>query len=503
MLPILSAAEIKRLEAQYMLDTGYTADHLMGRAANAFVHKYFELVPDSETTACVVSGPGMNGADGIAIARMLAHRGMDIVLVMVCDPSLDPHPAVANQLDSLPRFDRITLMTNTFPTTLDNVVIIDALFGIGSNRPITGQYAEAVQWINTQHARVISVDIPSGLPIDKPWSGPMVEANDTITFEVMKLGMLLEPYGAYCGRVHVVDIGIGVTGSYPPSPKSNQMITAKDFYVSSSASAFYAHKYSRGHVLIIAGSREMPGAALLCAQAAMRAGAGIVTLHVPHGIQHTINVCLPEVLVSADPHPDHCTTWPMMKDYAAICIGPGLGRHPDIQALLLLLDAVPIHIPLILDADALYWLSITPELLPILVCRQVILTPHAGEWTRMVGICKDEFENTELLRSKAVEWKNTIILKGAHTRIADADGLIAFNTTGNVGLATAGSGDVLAGIISGMLCSAGSIAQAARASVYLHGLCAELASENQSSRSLIASDLIKQIGRAFLKLGHV
>ena len=504
---ILSVEDIRKSEHFTMEQEPVTSIDLMERAGVSFVHHFlqsWQILP--EDTIVVFCGPGNNGGDGLVIARLLAQHGF-ITIVVPCTAEGKITPSFQTNMERIKNLSIPSLQLVDYSDELmqslheqSNLIVIDALFGIGISNSLTGYFATIVQAINKLRAPVFAVDVPSGLFPDRhtPKNSPTILASYTYTFQFMKLAYLLPENEKRVGKSKIIDIGLQL----PPDVKANKMLITRDIVqrliVSSSK---FAHKGSNGHGLLIAGSTEMPGAAMLASKAAMRSGIGKITLHSPSAVLDKLALYLPEGLQSRDNSP-YCFSGVDLKKLptiTAIAIGPGLGqRKESASALSTLLDEV--QSPVILDADTLNifgknktWLAYLPE--------NSILTPHFKEFERLTGVAAHDFDRLERLKHFAQRYRVIVILKGAHSVVAMPDGKLFFNTTGNPGMATAGSGDVLTGILLAFLAKGYPPEVMALLACYLHGLAGDIAiQKRESCESLIASDLIDFLGYAFKEL---
>jgi len=376
-------------------------------------------------------------------------------------------------------------------------VIVDALYGSGLSKPIKGYPAEIVRQINGSGNLVISVDIPSGLFADEkssPKEGAVINANITLTFQLPKLAFMFPENHPFVGEWHVLNIGL--------SEKYLQEAETQYFYLDEKeikpvlkSRPKFSHKGNFGHALLIAGSYGKMGAAIMAARAAHRSGAGLVTAHVPaHGIPVLQNAS-PETMLSADESELMFSKPPQIQACNAIGIGPGLGTHPKTASALKLLIQET-HTRLLLDADAINilaenktWLSFLPQ--------GCILTPHIGEFSRLTKKTDDGFERLKLQKEFSFRYQCYVVLKGAYTSISTPSGKVFFNSTGNPGMATGGSGDVLTGIILGLMAQGYESLESCLLAVWLHGKAGDLALNDQSYESLIASDITNHLGSAF------
>ena len=504
---ILSVENIRKSEQFTMEQEPVASIDLMERAGVAFVQQFLQSGHLSQNhTVAVFCGAGNNGGDGLVIARLLAQYGFATTVVLctaegkVTQDNQTNLERIKNlSIPSLQIWDYTAERMQSFHLQ-PNLVVIDALFGIGLSKPLTGYFAEIVQAINALRVSVIAVDVPSGLFPDRhtPKNCPTILATCTYTFQWMKQAYLLPENEKRVGEPVLLDIGLQL----PSEVKSDKMLLTHDIVKGLIVPpSKFAHKGSNGHGLLIAGSMEMPGAALLASKAAMRSGIGKLTLHAPKTVLDKLTLYLPEGLQNCDSSP-HCFSEIDMNELptvTALAIGPGLGRRKEsVLALGRLIDEV--KSPLILDADALNILGENKTWLPYLP-EYSILTPHFKEFERLAGVAVHDFDRLERLKHFAQKYHLIVILKGAYSVIAMPDGKLFFNTTGNSGMATAGSGDVLTGILLAFMAKGYPSEIAAMLACYLHGLAGDLAvQKRESCETLIASDLIEFLGDAFKEI---
>ena len=446
----------------------------------------------------VFCGKGNNGGDGLAMARLLAQSG-SIVSVYVPQAG---SPGTADYQINLQRLHP-TKAILTFITSLSDIpeirhdtVIIDALFGTGLNRPPEGLVADVIKKINQLHCTVVAVDIPSGLPADDhATSDIIIQADITLSFQCYKPAFIVAENDKYIGSLHILDIRLST--AYPSTISPAYIFVDGEF----AASHFkprkkFAHKGQFGHVLLVSGSYGKMGAAVLAAKAALVAGAGLLTVHVPRCGYQIVQIKVPEAMVHTDADENICTEINNLDlpSYASIGIGPGLGTAGKTSEALrsILRDFGK---PIVLDADALNLISNSPSLLSSIPV-QSILTPHPKEFERLAGICKNDFDRIAKAREFARNHKCTVVLKGHYTCIATSDKLYV-NSTGNAGMAKGGSGDVLTGIISSLLGQGYSPEIAAILGVFLHGSAADIALKENAFESMLASDIIDHLPKAF------
>jgi NAD(P)H-hydrate epimerase len=498
----------------------YTTEHepisdidLMERASVAIAGRLLHLT-GMQRKLVFLAGPGNNGGDALAVARLMSEAGYPCEVFL---PELGSSGSPSQQINLQRLKDQAKAKIfsihgeQDFPHPEPGCIIIDGLFGSGLTRPLNGLAAGLVRHINRLTSRnlesgtwnlesgipIISIDLPSGL-MGEDNSGNIpeniVRAHATITLQFPKLSLLFPENEQYAGKIFIEEIGLHPEGIR--EMESPYRLTERDdIYSWFTPRSRFAHKGDFGHALLIAGSYGKMGAALLASEACLLTGAGLVTTHLPncgYAIQQTYR---PEVMCSIDPGHHFIMDIPPLKPYQAIAIGPGLGtRTETLKAISVLLGRA--EVPMVWDADALNCLAITPLWLENLP-RGTILTPHPGEFRKMFGDTGNSWQRLQLLRHKAIELKTVIVLKGAYTAIALPDGNVWFNTTGNPGMATGGSGDVLTGIILGLLARGFSPQQAAIAGVYIHGEAGDHAASRYSQEALTASDISRSLPKVF------
>lgn len=498
MLKILTASQIKSLDAYTIKHEPVISIELMERACRAFVSWCTNHIGIEEKIG-VVCGTGNNGGDGLGVARLLSEHGYS-VKVWIVRGSVPESPDFTINLDRLRGKVEIFEIVSESDQRLfeDRDVLIDAIFGSGLSRPTEGIYAQAIRCINNTRALRVSIDIPSGLLADKSSSGEIVMAHHTISFQLPKLSFLFPENSKFVGDWHVVDIGLS-RKFIEESDSNNFLLEQSDIRKMLRTRSKFEHKGNFGHALLIAGSYGKMGAAVLSARAAMRAGAGLLTVHVPKCGYEIIQTSVPETMVSIDKSETNLSSLPEIKNFNAIGIGPGIGQEKQtIEALTKLLETS--KKPIVLDADALNILAKNGELIH-LIPQNSILTPHPKEFERLVGTWTSDFHRLEKLREFSGKTSSVVLLKGAHTSIATPDGNVYFNNTGNPGMATGGSGDVLTGLVTGLLAQGYTSYESACMGTWLHGLAGDLAASATSQQALIASDIVDYLPAAFKSVG--
>jgi ADP-dependent NAD(P)H-hydrate dehydratase / NAD(P)H-hydrate epimerase len=496
MIKILSSKQIKELDAFTIVNEPVSSIDLMERACKAFVDWVILNINESKTIG-IVCGTGNNGGDGLGIARLLDDRGYHVSVWVV-------KGSVSESNDFKTNFGRlegkldVTEITEVDKELFNDVdVLVDGVFGSGLSRPPEGIYAKAIQCMNQSKAIRIAIDIPSGLMVDSKSTGEIVSADYTISFQVPKLAFFLPQCFQYTGEWTLVDIGLKKE-FIQKFDSDFYLVTQKDVCKLLKPRSKFDHKGKFGHALLIAGSFGKIGAAVLASRAALRAGCGLLTVHVPRCGYLIIQSSVPEAMAITDIEESFFSNVDDIDRFTTLGIGPGLGKHQKTAAALKKLME-KFKKPMVIDADALNLISEDPELLNI-IPEGSILTPHPKEFERLTSTWKDDFEKLENLRSLAQRTKCTIVLKGAFSAIATPLGKVHFNPTGNPAMATGGTGDVLTGILTGLLAQSYSGTEAAILGVYLHGLAGDFVVRERGERGLIASDLVDFIPQAYHKL---
>jgi hydroxyethylthiazole kinase-like uncharacterized protein yjeF len=478
-----------------------TSADLMERAADQIFQWLHSRMQGAQVPIHIFCGIGNNGGDGLALGRMLIQHGYSVKVY------------IANFTDKrskcfLINYGRIkditkdwpVLMTGAedFPEIHQDDIIVDALFGIGLKRSITGWVKELVTYLNQQKAFKLSIDIPSGLSANEPLLDPeaVVQANHTLTFQTPKLAFFLPSSGPFVPYFEALDIGLDPEFLFSTPPLARLLIKplVRTLYKQRQK---YSHKGDYGHVLVVGGSSGKMGAVVLSARSTLRTGAGLVTAHVPQSGRLILQTAVPEVMVQADKGTENIEAVSLEIDPTTVVAGMGMGTTASsAKALEELLKTF--ERPMVIDADALNIISANKELLEHIPPGS-ILTPHPGELKRLVGEWTDDYHKISLARELATKYQLIVLIKGAHTLIIDADEILV-NTTGNPGMATAGSGDVLSGMIGGLLAQGYSSREAASLGVYLHGSSGNLLTQQKGFESVMAGDIEAHIGAAFLEL---
>lgn len=497
-MKILSAAEIRNWDQYTITHEPILSIDLMERAATRCFEWLLERYPTASSFS-IFCGKGNNGGDGLAIARLLMQKNypVSVHILEFGHKGTDDFQQNLARLHQLPSADiRFIQSEEHFHAFAEGQVIVDALFGSGLNRELEGVTAKLVQHINGSGCPVVAIDIPSGLFTDRSSRGaPTIHAQHTLSFQCYKPAFLFAENEEAIGEIHILDIGLHPGFNIQQSNRF-ELIDAVLVNTIHKPRKRFAHKGNFGHALLVAGSYGKTGAAILAARACLRSGVGLLTCHTARSSHDSMQITVPEAMLSLDPHIHYHTNIPDdITRYETIGIGPGMGMAPETKMLLRdILDTY--RAPVVLDADALNLLSTQKDLYKLIPAGS-ILSPHPKEFERLFGESANEFERVLLCMQKAKELNCIIILKGHHSFIATSDERGFFNTTGNAGMATAGSGDVLTGILTGLLAQGYSSVEASILGVYLHGLAGDMAASELSMEAMIASDIIDNLGRAF------
>ncbi len=513
-MKFVTIAEIKAIEKQAIEEYGIPSIVLMENAGSETARQMGVIMGNLQNKKiAILAGKGNNGGDGYVIARHLYNQGAKVRVFVVGDKGEVSGDALINLeilvnmgIDVVEVFhdgdwDKVKIAMN-FTDCL-----VDALVGTGFAGQLSGNMAQVVESINKANKMVIAVDVPSGVNADTGQiNGIAVKAHHTITFSLPKQGLLLYPGASYAGDVTVADIGIPRTLLSDEKIKQN-MITSDGIARMLVRRSPNVHKGDCGKVLMIAGSKGLTGAAALASNATVRAGAGLVTLGIAESLHDLMEIKLTEVMTKALPEVvagilgqgaiGDVQELSLKNDVVAM--GPGMGRHIDtLDAMRQLITAV--EKPLVLDADALYALIDHTTILTE-VKAVPILTPHSGEMARLTGLTTDELDQDRvyITRQSAIDWGSIVVLKGARTLVAFPDGEVYINISGNAGMATGGTGDVLTGVIAAFIAQGLSSHEAALAGVYIHGLAGDIVAKG-GMVGMTASDVIRALPAAIFAI---
>ena len=502
-MKIFTSAQIHELDKFTIEKEPISSIDLMERAAKALTQAIMDTW--SVTMPIVVfAGPGNNGGDGLAVARLLAERNYKVsVYLFNISGHLSPDCAVnKKRLQENKRIQEFVEVTQEFdpPRLEENMLVVDALFGSGLNKPLAGGFSSLVKYINASPSQVVSIDVPSGLMTeDNTYNvrANIVRADMTLTLQQVKLSFLYPENQAFIGKLRVLDIRLSQEGMEKIEAQYT-VLEENEVHAMLMDRNPFAHKGQMGNALIIAGSYCMAGAAILAARACLRSGVGKVTVNTPKRNISVLQMSVPEAIVQKGSEETIFAEAVETDEFDALGIGPGLGQSEQ-TAIALISQLRRVQCPVVIDADAINILANHKAWLQQLP-KGVILTPHPLEFDRLEGHSADTYERLNKASSLAERLQGYVILKGHYTAICFPDGHIAFNPTGNAGMATAGSGDVLTGILTALLARGYKPEDACKVGVYLHGLAGDLAAIDLGEESMLASDIIRYLSRAFKRL---
>lgn len=498
-LKILTADQIREADAYTIKEEQIASVELMERAAAAFVRAYVKMY-DEKSPVLIFCGTGNNGGDGLVIGRMLLSQQYK-VQVYIVQRDGKSSADFQESLEKLNKYHEPKKLqaVRDFPEMPAGTVLIDALFGTGLSRPVEGLYADLIRKMNSSAAEIVSVDMPSGLYADKAVEegDAIIRADWVISFHNPKLAFMLPENGRWIRKWRVVNIGL--SKEYMQQAQSpycfTTLETIRKIYQRRDK---WSHKGDYGKVLLLAGSKGKIGASILCARACLRSGVGLLTVYLPNSGYPIMQSSVPEAMVLLDPSEEQFTQAPDTSPFDVLGLGPGLGTTSTVlKAFKAVLEQS--KQPMVLDADALNLLSKNNELLDLLP-ENAILTPHPKEFERLCGAWKNGYERLQKQRAFSRKYGVVLVLKGAHSSITAPDGRVYFNSTGNPGMATGGTGDVLTGMLTGLLGQQYKPFDAAVLGVFLHGLAGDLAAKEMGEEALIASDLINWLSAAYMKI---
>jgi len=500
-MKIFTSGQIKKIDEYTIKNEPVAPVNLMERAAARLFEWYTSKFGRAERIL-IFAGPGNNGGDGLALARMLAKDRFkpEVYYIRFSDTTSVDWKINRERLEketSVPF--NIIENANQLPLTGTDDIIIDAIFGSGLSRPAEGLAADVIKFINRSGSTVISIDIPSGLfGEDNSSNNPdhIINADYTLSFQFPKLSFMFQENESFTGDWTVLPIGLdprAISGTNTPYLylESNVIKPLLKYRKK------FDHKGIFGHGLLAGGSYGKMGAIVLGSRAALRSGAGLITCHIPACGNLVMQSSVPETMVIHDNNERYITDTGNTDFFDAVAIGPGMGTqqesHEALRNLLLTCKK-----PLLIDADGLNILSANRDWFS-LIPGKTILTPHPKEFERLAGKSVDSYARLQKQIEFSAKYNCIIVLKGAYTSVTSPEGEVWFNSTGNPGMATAGSGDLLTGMILSLLAQGYDPADAAITGVYLHGLAGDIAAEKSSYESVIASDIINEIGAAFNK----
>lgn len=500
-MKIFSAEQLHQADKVTTEKEGISSLDLMERAGTQIFNWLHHRMQGAQVPVHIFCGIGNNGGDGLVVGRLLIEHGYKVNIY------------VANFTDKrskcfLINYDRVKSITKKWPVLMTSAadfpeihpddVIIDAIFGIGLNRAPESWVKELIQYLNAQKAFRLSIDIPSGLHANQPVADPeaVIQANHTLTFQTPKLSFFLPESGKFVPYYEAIDIGLDPEFLEKTEPLAQLILkpAAQQFYKQRPK---YSHKGDFGHVLIIGGSIGKIGAAVLSTRAAYRMGAGLVTAYLPQCGVSVMQTAVPEAMVVSSSGENFVTEFEIDLKPDAIAVGMGLGTTTEVvQALKTLFKTA--EAPLVIDADALNCISANKELLKLLP-KNSILTPHPRELERLIGKWKDDYDKLDKTKKFTTKHKCIVLIKGANSMVVITNKLY-INTTGNPGMATGGSGDVLSGMIAGLLAQGYDALLATIFAAYLHGSSGNILAQQQGFESIMAGDIAEGIGSAYLAL---
>lgn len=492
---------MKEVDAFTIAQEPIASIDLMERAAAACTRRLLDgMAP--RTAVTLLCGMGNNGGDGLAMARLLHEAGCPVSVIVLRHRTEGGPDFLLNEQ----RIRALSLPLayvsegEELPAIDPGRLLIDALLGTGLQRPVTGWLKRMIGTVNGLPNRVLSIDLPSGLfAEDNSGNDPeaIVKADRTLTLELPKLALFLPGFGPFAGRWEVVPIGLDPAFIRSLEPVA-AWVDTPDVAAWMPVRDRFSHKGVFGHAWVMAGGPGRMGAALLAVGACLRSGAGLVTARVPHGQEALFHAAHPEAMVSVDEPGAGLSTLPRMERATAVGIGPGIGTGGDTARLLKrLIQEAPA--PLVIDADALNLLAENRTWLAFLPAG-TILTPHPKEFERLAGPAASDHERLLQARDMAVRFRVVLVLKGAFTAVCAPDGRIFFNATGNPGMAKGGSGDVLTGILTGLLAQGTAPLAAALLGVHAHGLAGDLAAQELGMDGMLPGDLIRQLPFAWQRI---
>ncbi|GGE43707.1 NAD(P)H-hydrate dehydratase [Psychroflexus planctonicus] len=496
-MKILSAKQLGKVDQLSMKWQSISSWELMERASKQAVEAILYYLKKNEKCVHIFCGIGNNGGDGLAIAYYLDKLGYSVQVYKVAFADKTSNDFELNakrlheeniKLKSIQAEDVETIEID------ENEIVIDAIFGVGLNRRMPAFVEDLAVKINQSKAFCFSIDIPSGMFIHQaiPDDAKLVQPDICLTFQLPKLALLLPETGKYVPHFQIVPIGLSQEAIENEETEYHfiDLAFVQKLYQPRKE---FSHKGTYGHALLIGGQKGMLGSVLLASKAALKSGVGKLSVMLPNLGHSSLHTYLPEAMALENPSENYIH-FTEIKNYNSIGIGVGIGKTNEaFQALKSFLEGS--NQPMLLDADALNLIAENSALLQ-LIPKNSILTPHPGELKRLIGNWKDDFEKLEKVKNFAKKQNCILVVKGKYSCICDGENFY-FNSTGNSGMATAGSGDVLSGIITSLLAQAYSPLQAAQLGVYIHGLAGDLALKQESKESLMASDIIQFLGEAF------
>lgn len=501
MLKLFNSQQVKKIDACTVEKQNIQSVDLMERASLALFESLCHLV-DKDSHIVIFAGSGNNGGDALALARMLLTRHLDVDVYLINPGKMLSADCALNK----ERLERLVYVhtirdREDVPIIKRGSVVIDGMFGSGLNRPLSGVYLDLVTAINNSGNIVYSIDLPSGLFVeDNSENNPdaIVQADIVFSFQFPKLSLLLPENGRYCSYLKILDIGLD-RECIDAESSLFHYIESGDMLDLLKPRRTFDHKGTFGHALIFAGSFGKIGAAVLAARACLRSGVGLLTVHTARCGVEILQTAVPEAMVIADEYTDRIGRVGDISEKMMVGVGPGIGVDADTGSFMNTLLQISSK-PMVIDADALNLIA-KDDLLKQSIPKGSILTPHPVELDRLTGqSCSTGYERLQCARAFARKYSVYVVLKGAYTAVITPQEQVFFNPTGNPGMATGGSGDVLTGVITSLLAQKYEPLQAALLGVYLHGLAGDFAAKSKSVYSLLPSDIIDYLGKAYRSL---
>lgn len=504
-MKILTCAQQKEADAYTIANESILSINLMEKAAGLLTDAVCKRW-DKSHRIVVFAGPGNNGGDAVAMARILFLRNYEVEVFLFNVTGVLSDECLTNvrrlKESGCPNYTEVSSQFN-FPKLTSNDIVIDGLFGSGLNKPLSGGFAAVVKYINASPSIVVSIDVPSGLMgEDNSYNvrQHIIQADLTLTVQMPKLAFLFPENEEMVGEWEVIDIGL--SKDFIENTETRYFITEEEEMKRLvKPRRKFAHKGNFGHGLLISGSYGMGGASVLSARACLRSGVGLLTLHTPVCNHALLQASVPEAMVQDDVHERFFAEPVDLDNFQAIGMGPGLGLE-EVTAQAVIDQVSECNIPLVLDADALNIFSSYRNYLSR-IPQNTILTPHVRELERIVGRCSNSYERLLKARELAAAQQCYIVLKGAWTVVITPEGYCFFNPTGNPGMATGGSGDVLTGVITSLLAQGYSEEEACRLGAYVHGLAGDIACCRVGEISLTAGDIVEALPEAWKQLSEI
>ncbi|PRP66873.1 NAD(P)H-hydrate dehydratase [Nonlabens agnitus] len=500
-MKILTAAQLAEADQATLKSQNISSTDLMERVSTLVFNKIHERLNGAPVPVKIFCGIGNNGGDGLAIARHMIQHGYHVTTYVT-------NCSKKRSKDFLVNYDKVKEVTKDWPILLDceedipeispKDIVIDAIFGIGLNRPVKGWMASLFNRTNDSGAFTVSIDMPSGLFSDtaQPADSAVIQADHTFTFNSPKLSFFLEDTGNYTGTFEVLNIGLDPTFIHQADPAA-MLITRESAQNIYRPRKKFSHKGDYGHVLVMAGSKGKIGAAVLASTAAINSGAGKVTAYVPSCGNDILQSSVPEVMTIADSGVDQLNDFKTELEKYILCVGPGIGTSDEVVSAFA--KAIKLQSsPVLIDADGINILAANIELLKDVPAKS-ILTPHDGELERLLGGWDSSMERLDKAREFSMQHDVILVLKGAHSITVYKDHMY-INDSGNAGMATAGSGDVLSGIISSFMAQSYDPLMAAVFGAYIHGASGDIAAQTYAHEGLRAGIISNFVGPAILQL---